>query len=878
MSPLVMDQHHNKHLHKADAQAFYLVPTGPSIGLTSVSLGLIRALDRHMINVAFWKPITQPIDHYNRIKRFPNQSLHPSDENLHHQETASTRGTNDDGNAAAAEDAEPSTHFCRSIAKLGTASPSPLPFDEAEELWWNPRRRDELLQNLVATFQELQHSCDVVIVEGLQPTAHHPDLDEWNHVIVTALDAEVIIVSTMDEKAHASRCASKSSLSSIGTDSEDLSDDGITHDGWRACKERLEQVAQHYGGMDDPRVIGCILNGLKNPEDEEERKGKSSPFCARRFRPSLVESASIGGNGTCQMDVPAIFWTPERIQKECPFFNSKFRLLGAIPFRQDLMNPRTVDIQEHLGADVLSKGDIKSRRVSQICVVAMTLKNMAHRLSQPNTLILTPGDRDDVLVASCMAALNGTPLAGVVLTGDILPSPAIWKLCEAAFKTGLPILATKQDSFSVSSMASMIDTSVPADDIERMQSVMDVVAGYLEGPFQRLIQSRSYRSLMIRQPRMSPPAFLHRLVTQARANPQRIVLPEGDEPRVIQAACLCHRRQIAKCVLLGDCEEINRIACAQGLILPPDLEILSPDKALREKYVDAMVELRKHKGMSRPGALSQLEDVTVLGTMMLAEGHVDGLVSGANHSTANTVRPALQLIKTTDTASIVSSIFFMCLPAQVLIYGDCAINPDPTAEQLADIALQSAESAEAFGIDPRVAFISYSTGTSGQGNDVDKVRQATALAKARRPDLLMDGPLQYDAASTVDVAKSKAPDSQVAGKATVLIFPDLNTGNTTYKAVQRTADVVAIGPMLQGLKRPVNDLSRGARVEDILYTIALTAIQAQQLKSPKEAATTNSTNARTSPVPHDAVTEKAPESPKSIVEAAVSSDSTNPVA
>jgi len=246
------------------------------------------------------------------------------------------------------------------------------------------------------------------------------------------------------------------------------------------------------------------------------------------------------------------------------------------------------------------------------------------------------------------------------------------------------------------------------------------------------------------------------------------------------------------------------------------------------KYVDAMVELRKHKQLNRPSALSQLEDITVLATMMLACGEVDGLVSGAVHSTANTVRPALQLIKTRPSAKLISSIFFMCLPSQVLIYGDCAINPDPNAEELADIALQSAASAESFGIEPRVAMISYSTGSSGTGSDVDKVREATRIAQERRPDLLIDGPMQYDAACTMEVAKSKAPNSKVAGQATVLIFPDLNTGNTTYKAVQRTANVVAVGPMLQGLRRPVNDLSRGALVEDIVYTIALTAIQADQ--------------------------------------------------
>ena len=281
-------------------------------------------------------------------------------------------------------------------------------------------------------------------------------------------------------------------------------------------------------------------------------------------------------------------------------------------------------------------------------------------------------------------------------------------------------------------------------------------------------------------------------------------------------------------MLLAKRDEVERVASAQGTDLPDAMEIVDPEE-VRERYVAPMVELRKHKGLTEVMAAQQLEDNVVLGTMMLAQGEVDGLVSGAIHTTANTVRPALQLIKTAPDAKLISSVFFMLLPQQVVVYGDCAINPDPNAEELADIALQSAASAGAFGIEPRVAMISYSTGASGAGADVDKVRQATEIARERRPDLLIDGPLQYDAAFNEKVARLKAPDSKVAGRATVFVFPDLNTGNTTYKAVQRSANVVSIGPMLQGLRRPVNDLSRGALVEDIVYTIALTAIQANEV-------------------------------------------------
>ena len=305
--------------------------------------------------------------------------------------------------------------------------------------------------------------------------------------------------------------------------------------------------------------------------------------------------------------------------------------------------------------------------------------------------------------------------------------------------------------------------------------------------------------------RLSPAQFRYNLIDFARKADKRIVLPEGAEPRTVQAAAICHEKGIARCVLLAKREEV-------------------------EQYVEPMCELRKSKGLTPEDARKQLQDTVVLGTMMMAQNDVDGLVSGAVHTTANTIRPALQLIKTAPGASLVSSVFFMLLPNQVLVFGDCAVNPNPTAQQLADIAIQSADSAKAFGIDPKVAMISYSTVNSGSGPDVDTVIEATKLAQEKRPDLAIDGPLQYDAATVPGVGKSKAPGSPVAGQATVLVFPDLNTGNCTYKAVQRNANVLSVGPLLQGLRKPVNDLSRGALVEDIVFTIALTAVQAKQME------------------------------------------------
>lgn len=324
--------------------------------------------------------------------------------------------------------------------------------------------------------------------------------------------------------------------------------------------------------------------------------------------------------------------------------------------------------------------------------------------------------------------------------------------------------------------------------------------------------------------KLSPYAFRNQVVQKAQAAKKRIVLPEGGEPRTIEAAAICQSRGIAQCVLLGERIKIEAVAAERGVVLPSDIEIIEPT-SIAEHYVAPMVERRKGK-IDEAGAKQALQDTVVLGTMMLHMGDVDGLVSGAVHTTADTIRPAFQLIKTAPQYSLVSSVFFMLLPEQVMVYGDCAVNPNPTAEQLAEIAIQSAESAKAFGIDPKVAMISYSTIDSGSGVDVDTVKQAVQIIREKSPELKVDGPLQFDAATVKNVGKQKAPNSAVAGEANVLIFPDLNTGNTTYKAVQRTADVISVGPMLQGLNKPVNDLSRGALVDDIVYTIALTAIQA----------------------------------------------------
>jgi phosphate acetyltransferase len=558
-------------------------------------------------------------------------------------------------------------------------------------------------------------------------------------------------------------------------------------------------VADSYGGHKGKKVIGCIFNKVNAPIDDNGRLSSE-----------LIEKHDNNQTTGVVNKLSGL-----------PIFSKSFALLGSVPWNFELIAPRVIDVCKHLNAQVLNEGDYQHRRLRSVHFCAREIHNMVSIL-KPGALLVLSGDRSDVLVSSCLAAQNGTKIGALLLTGGYQPDPRIWELCSQALETGLPVLLTQENTWQTSLNLHIFNQEVPADDEQRINRVMDHIAACIDSDWVASISKDSNRAL-----RLSPSAFRYKLTQQAKQANKTVVLPEGEEPRTIKAAAICAQRNIAKCILLGNKTEILRVAQQQGVLLPDSVKIIQPED-IRDQYVKPMVKLRKHKGLTAVVAKELLLDNVVLGTMMLQQNHVDGLVSGAVNTTANTIRPALQLIKTAPEASLVSSIFFMLLPEQVLVYGDCAINPDPNAEQLADIAIQSADSAAAFGIEPKVAMISYSTGDSGTGTYVEKVKLATKIAQQKRPDLLIDGPLQYDAAVMESVAKNKAPNSKVAGHATVFIFPDLNTGNTTYKAVQRSANLVSIGPMLQGMGKPVNDLSRGALVDDIVFTIALTAIQATQ--------------------------------------------------
>jgi len=694
-------------------QTFFIAPTDFGVGLTSISLGLVRTLERAGLTVGFFKPIAQP---------------HPGD-------TGPERST----------ELMARTH--------GLNPPKPLGLAHVERMLGDGQL-DELLEEIITLYQQACVGKDVLIVEGMVPTRHASYAARVNQHLAKSMDADVILVSAASE-------------------TEVLAE----------LSGRVELQAQLFGGPRDPKVLGVILNKVRTDESLET-------FAAR-----LKEHSPLLRGGD-------------------------FRLLGCIPYQADLNAPRTRDVAELLGAQVINAGDYETRRMSKIIICARTVLNTL-QLLKPGVLVVTPGDRDDIILAVSLAALNGVPLAGLLLTSDTVPDPRLMELCHGALQAGLPVLSVSTGSYDTATLLNQLNKEIPIDDRERAEIITDFVASHLDAHWLH------QRCGTPRELRLTPAVFRYQLIQRAQQANKRIVLPEGAEPMTVQAAAICQARGIARCVLLAKPAEVYAVASAQGIELPEGLEILDPE-VIRERYVEPMVALRKSKSLNAPMAEQQLEDTVVIGTMMLALDEVDGLVSGLVHSTANTIRPALQLIKTAPGCSLVSSVFFMLFPDQVVVYGDCVMNPDPSAAELAEIARQSADSAEAFGIPARVAMISYSSGNSASGEDVEKVREATQLARESQRDLLIDGPLQYDAAANETIARQLAPGSDVAGRATVFVFPDLNTGNTTHKAVQRSADCVSLGPMLQGLRKPVNDLPRGAQVDDIVYTIALTAIQAHR--------------------------------------------------
>ena len=438
------------------------------------------------------------------------------------------------------------------------------------------------------------------------------------------------------------------------------------------------------------------------------------------------------------------------------------------------------------------------------------------------TLVIVPGDRADILVASLAANLipDVPAVAGIVITAGYEPGPTVRRLLERA---PFPVLAVPDRTYAVATRVHAVKPQLAPGDERKIASALGVFSSGVD-PLEL-----EARMALDRPARMTPVMFEHELIERAEENLQHIVLPEGDDDRMLRAADVLLRRGVVGLTILGDPDRVAARAGTLGLELG-EARLVDPlSSPLRQGFAERYHELRKHKGVTEDLALETVGDVTYFGTLMVLTGEADGMVSGAAHTTGETIRPAFEIIKARQGVSVVSSVFLMCLPDRVLVYGDCAVNPKPDVEQLADIAISSAETAFSFGVEPRIAMLSYSTGASGKGEDVDAVRGATEIVRQRRADLKVEGPIQYDAAIDPGVAEKKLPESEVAGQATVFVFPDLETGNIAYKAVQRSSGAVAIGPVLQGLNKPVNDLSRGCLVPDVVSTVVITAIQAQEV-------------------------------------------------
>ena len=687
------------------ARSLLVAPAAEDVGLARTCLGLLRALDRDGVHVAYVKPVAQP-----RADGSPDRSA----------------------------------ALVSAITTL--RPPEPLALAELERQL-GEGGLDVVLEKIVAAWSPIYDQSDVVVVEGLSLGPSKLYATSLNQALARALDADVLLVGSWPRKPHGV---------------EDLA-------------EQLAIAAGGYNSAENVRVAGCVVHGMPTVGP----------------KPATALWAALNRHG--------------------------LRLIAGVPYRLELTWPRVADLVRQLNPEILHEGDL-SRRIKDVAVFAQGLPGGLRELDD-GRLIVVPGDRHDVIMAACLASMNGTGLAALLLSGGVRPDPLVWELVRAA-AAGLPVLLVEPDSYQTAALVRDMDPGLPADDTERLEGMIDTIADALNASWLQSLPGPA------RPRRLSPAAFRYQLVERARVTHARIVLPEGAEPRTLRAAVECARRGIARCLLLGDPDEVTAQARHLGLRLPEGVSILDP-RTVAERYVAPLAELRRAKGWTEEVAREHLADPITVGTMMLKMGEVDGLVSGAVHTTAATVRPALQILGPKPGSRLVSSVFFMCLPDEVVIYGDCAINPQPDAEDLADIAIQSAASARALGIEPRVAMISFSTGTSAAGTDVDKVAEATRIVREREPDLAVDGPLQYDAAAIASVGQAKRPGSPVAGRASVFIFPDLDTGNTTYKAVQRSAQVVSVGPMLQGLAKPVNDLSRGALVEDIVYTIALTAIQSR---------------------------------------------------
>jgi phosphate acetyltransferase len=551
-------------------------------------------------------------------------------------------------------------------------------------------------------------------------------------------------------------------------------------------------------GKDIPQLINSVLTVWRN---FESREVQVIGIIANKVQPDQVEAVREFLLGQLASNIT----------------------LSIIPEDKNLLAPTMKEIFEQLGGEVVCGEDQLSNQVDNFVTGAMQVPQFLNHIKE-NVVIVTPSDRGDIVISAMQANIsaNYPKVAGIVTTvGGKLEEP-VQRLIEG-LPTVVPVISVKEGTFETISKLSGIHSRITPDNTKKIQLAIDTFDKYVD------VKALEEKLVTFKAEGLTPHMFQYQITQKAKAQRKHIVLPEGDDDRVLRAAARLLKQEIVDLTILGEPSQIAASIKRLGLHFDNDrLRIVKPiESPFYLDYVETLFELRKNKNVSLEAARDLMADVSYFGTMMVYKGHADGMVSGSCHTTQHTIRPALQFVKTKPGISVVSSVFFMCLPDRVAVFGDCAVNPNPTAEQLAEIAISSAQSSISFGIEPRIAMLSYSSGTSGEGADVEKVRQATQIIKEKRPDLKVEGPIQYDAAVDATVGKQKMPNSEVAGRANVLIFPDLNTGNNTYKAVQRETGALAIGPMLQGLNKPVNDLSRGCTVDDIFNTVIITAIQSQ---------------------------------------------------
>lgn len=534
------------------------------------------------------------------------------------------------------------------------------------------------------------------------------------------------------------------------------------------------------------------------------------------FKDREVEVLAVIANKVQEENIEIV---QNGVEKNLP----KNVFVNVIPLIPSLNNPTIKEISKALNAKILFGKDYINNQAANYKVGAMQLRNYLTHLEE-NSLIITPGDRADIILGALQANIssNYPSISGIVLTGGIIPDEPIVKLIDGLNQI-VPIISAEQGTFEATNIIGSVRAQMYASNKRKIITSLNTFDKYVES------HKLNEKLISFTNEGITPRMFQYNLLKRAKQVRKHIVLPEGSDDRIITAACKLIEMDIVDLTILGKKDKIE--SALKRLHIKTNIDkinIVYPcDSEYYQDFVNSLYELRKHKGLTMAMAEDLMCDVSYFGTMMVHKGLADGMVSGAAHTTQHTILPALQFVKTKPGVSVVSSIFFMCLDDRVSVFGDCAINPNPTAEQLAEIAISSANSSINFGIEPKIAMLSYSSGASGKGEDVDRVRKATEIVKKLRPDLKVEGPIQYDAAVDLTVGKSKLPDSEVAGQANVLIFPDLNTGNNTYKAVQRETGALAIGPMLQGLNKPVNDLSRGCTIDDIFNTVVLTAIQAQ---------------------------------------------------